>query len=116
MAVFPSGGVHADDPKRSEGSWNQTVGSGKEMLGNALGAEGLKKEGQRQNAEGKEQEAQGQLSDLGSGIRDRVQGAVGGAVAGVTGDREGQEKYRAMHDDGKTAQRSAVGPSEVLST
>ena len=43
-AVTPSGGVHADDPNRTEGSWNQTVGSGKETLGNLLGAEGLKKE------------------------------------------------------------------------
>ena len=45
--------MHADDPNRSEGSWNQTVGSGKEMLGNAIGAEGLKKEGIKQNQEGK---------------------------------------------------------------
>lgn len=107
MAVSSSGGVHADDPNRSEGSWNQTVGSGKETVGNLLGAEGLKKEGQRQNAEGKGQEAQGQLSDLGSGIGDRVQGTVGGMVSGLTGNRDDQEKYQRMHDDGKTAQRSA---------
>ena len=56
---------------------------------------------------GDRQEAQGQLSDLGGGIGDRVQGTLGGIVAGVTGDREAQEKYRAIHDDGKTAQRSA---------
>ena len=99
--------MHADDPNRSEGSWNQTIGSGKESIGNMLGAEGLKKEGQQQNAEGKAQEAQGQLSDLGSGIGDRVQGTFGGMVSGLTGNREDQEKYRLMHDDGKTAQRSA---------
>ena len=29
------------------------MGSGKEMLGNAIGAEGLKKEGIKQNQEGK---------------------------------------------------------------
>ncbi|KAG7009781.1 hypothetical protein G7Y79_00001g000530 [Physcia stellaris] len=107
MAFSSSGGVHADDPNRSEGSWNQTVGSGKETVGNLLGAEGLKKEGQQQNAEGKGQEAQGQLSDFGKGVGDRVQGTVGGMVSGITGDRENQEKYRNMHDDGKTAQRSA---------
>ena len=28
-------------------------------------------------------------------------------MAGVTGDREEQKKYQAIHDDGKTAQRSA---------
>ncbi|KAI9880521.1 MAG: hypothetical protein M1830_002561 [Pleopsidium flavum] len=68
VAVSSSGGVSTDDPDRSEGSWNQTVGSGKEMLGNALGADGLKREGVEQNRQGKGQEAQGQLSDLGSGI------------------------------------------------
>jgi hypothetical protein len=41
------------------------------MLGNLIGAEGLKKEGIEQNREGKAQEAQGQLSDLGGGIADR---------------------------------------------
>jgi len=72
-----------------------------------LGAEGLKKEGQEQNAAGKGQEAQGQLSDLGSGVKDRVGGAVGGAVAGLTGDREAQRKAEDKHDVGKTLQRGA---------
>ena len=36
-------------------------------MGNALGMEGLKKEGIQQNADGKAQEAQGQLSDLAGG-------------------------------------------------
>jgi hypothetical protein len=45
--------------------------TGKEMLGNLVGAEGLKQEGIKQNQEGKAQEAQGQLSDLGGGISDR---------------------------------------------
>ncbi len=62
-----SGAVTQDDPNRGEGAWNQTMGSAKESLGGLVGAEELKKEGQRQNQEGKGQEAQGQLSDLGSG-------------------------------------------------
>jgi uncharacterized protein YjbJ (UPF0337 family) len=41
-------GVAKNDPNRSEGSWNQTIGSGKEFVGGALGLEGLKKEGQQQ--------------------------------------------------------------------
>ena len=77
------------------------------MLGNLLGAEGLKKEGIQQNREGKGQEAQGQLSDYGSGIADRAKGAAGGIVAGITGDREKQEREQMRHDDGKTLQRSA---------
>ena len=102
-----SGGVSKDDPRRAQGSWDQTIGSGKEAIGNALGFEGLKKEGQQQNAQGKGMEAEGQLSDFGSGVKDRVQGTVKGMGAGITGDREKQDMYRMMHDDGKTAQRSA---------
>jgi len=41
------------------------------MIGGALGLEGLKQEGIKQNQAGKELEAQGQLSDLGSGMTDR---------------------------------------------
>lgn len=67
--------------------------------------EGLKQDGQRQNEEGKAQEAKGQLNDLGAGIKDRVSGTVGGAVAGMTGDREAQLKAQEQHDQGKTLQR-----------
>ena len=77
------------------------------MLGNLIGSEDLKKEGIQQNREGKGQEAQGQLSDLGSGVGDRVKGAAGGIMAGITGDREKQEREQIRHDDGKTLQRSA---------
>ena len=105
--VSASGGVSKDDPRRAQGNWDQTIGAGKETIGNALGFEGLKKEGQQQNAQGKGVEAEGQLSDFGSGIKDRVQGTIGGITAGVTGDREAQERYQTLHDDGKTAQRSA---------
>jgi hypothetical protein len=67
----------------------------------------LKKAGAQQNADGKVQEAQGQLNDLGSGIANRVSGAVGGAVAGITGDRDAQLKAQEKHDIGKTQQRGA---------
>lgn len=106
-AVSSSGGISSDDPRRTEGSYNQTMGSAKEMIGNAFGAEGMKKEGQQQNAQGKGMEAEGQLADFGSGMQDRVKGTVGGMAAGITGDREKQEKYQLQHDDGKTQLRSA---------
>ena len=112
FAVSGSGGVSKDSSDRTEGSWNQTVGSAKESFGNLVGAEGLKAEGIQQNREGKGQEASGQLSDLGSGIGDRVQGAVGGAVSGLTGDRAAQAKYQDKHDEGKTAQRSVEADLE----
>lgn len=100
-------GIAQDDPRRQQGAWNQTIGAGKETIGGLLGAEGLKKEGQEQNAAGKGQEAQGQLSDLGAGVSNRVGGAVSGAVAGLTGDRAKQAEANEKHDIGKTLQRGA---------
>lgn len=83
------------------------MGSAKEALGGLVGSESMKQEGQQQNASGKGMEAEGQLADFGSGIKDRAHGALGGAAAGLTGDREKQDKYQMMHDDAKTKQRSA---------
>lgn len=77
-----------------------------ETLTNASN-QSLKQQGREQNASGKAQEAKGQLNDLSSGVADRVTGAVGGAVAGITGDREAQIKAQQQHDIGKTQQRGA---------
>jgi len=107
LSASSSGAITKDDPRRTEGSWNQTVGSAKEAVGGLIGSEDLKRTGAQQNAEGKSQEAQGQLNDFGSGVADRVAGAVGGAVAGVTGDRDAQLKAQEKHDIGKTQQRGA---------
>lgn len=49
----------------------------------------------------------GQLNDFGSGITNRVSGAVGGAVAGITGDRAKAAEAQEKHDVGKTQQRGA---------
>ncbi|KAI9848648.1 MAG: hypothetical protein M1838_000451 [Thelocarpon superellum] len=105
--IGPNGATSVDDSNRTDGSWNQTIGSAKEAIGGLVGADGLKAEGQRQNEAGKGQEAQGQLSDFGTGVADRAKGAFGGAVAGVTGDRDAQAAYQAQHDTGKVTQRSA---------
>ncbi|KAJ2894775.1 hypothetical protein MKZ38_007235 [Zalerion maritima] len=107
FAASGSGALAKDDPDRGAGQWNQTMGSAKQTVGGLLGAEGLKEQGRRQNVEGQEQEAKGQISDLGSGVGDRVTGAVGGAVSGITGDRQEQLKYQDQHDKGKTLQRGA---------
>jgi hypothetical protein len=65
----------------------------------------LKQEGAQQNKEGQGQEAQGQLSDLGKGMKDRVGGTVGGAVAGLTGNAAQREEADRKRDDGKARQR-----------
>ncbi|QSZ32858.1 hypothetical protein DSL72_002438 [Monilinia vaccinii-corymbosi] len=101
-SVSSSGAVAENDPARQQGAWNQTVGSGKEFVGGVLGSEGLKREGREQNAEGRGQQAQGQVRDLGTGVKDRVQGFVGAAVAG--GEEERQRR-RDQHDVGKSLQR-----------
>lgn len=107
FTVSSSGAATKDNPDRTQGSWDQTIGSGKETVGNLIGNESLKHEGRDQNLKGQGQEAQGQLSDFGTGVSSRVQGAVGGAAASLTGDRARQEEYADMHDEGKTRQRGA---------
>lgn len=72
-----------------------------------IGNEGLRRAGVEQNAAGKEQEAKGQLKDFGKGVQDRAQGALGSVGAAVSGDREKEEEYRGMHDEGKVRQRGA---------
>ena len=57
--------------------------------------------------EGKSQEAQGQINDYASGMTNRVGGAVGSAVAGLTSDRDAQAAAQDRHDIGKTQQRGA---------
>lgn len=102
-----SNAVTRDDPDRSTGSWNQTVGSAKEFVGGLVGNESLKQTGREQNRSGQEQEARGQINDYASGFTDRVSGAVGSAAAGLTGDRSKQAEYQNQHDSGKTQQRGA---------
>ena len=94
-----------DNPDRTQGAWDQTVGSGKEFIGGLVGSKDLQQAGREQNLAGQGQEAKGQLSDLGQGISDRVGGAVGGAGAALTGNREAQAKFADQHDEGKTRQR-----------
>ena len=107
-----SGAVAKDNQDRSQGQWDQTVGSIKETVGNLTGNENLKQQGREQNLQGQGQEAKGQLSDLGKGIGDRVQGTLGGAVAGLTNDRESQAKYADLHDEGKSRQRGVEADLE----
>jgi len=104
FTVTPSG-IAQDSPDRTQGSWNQTVGSAKESLGGLIGNESLRSAGEQQNQEGKAQEAKGQLSDLGEGITGRAKGAVGGAVAGVLGDEGAKANFQASHDEAKARQR-----------
>lgn len=83
------------------------MGSAKESLGNLIGNENLRRQGVEQNNAGKEAEAKGQLKDLGEGVTDRAQGKLGGVGAAIMGDREEEEKWRRVHDEGKVRQRGA---------
>lgn len=76
-------------------------------MGNFIGNENIRRQGIEQNAAGKEAEAKGQLKDLGEGVSDRAQGKLGGIGAAVVGDREEEEKWRQVHDEGKVRQRGA---------
>ena len=105
VSVSSTGVPAVDSQDRTQGQWEQTIGSAKETIGGLIGSEGLKQQGRDQNRQGQGQEAQGQLSDLGQGISDRVQGTVGGAFAGLTGDHDKQQLYMDQHDEGKSRRR-----------
>ncbi|KAI0433540.1 hypothetical protein F5Y09DRAFT_63762 [Xylaria sp. FL1042] len=107
LTASSSGAVTKDDPDRAAGSYNQTIGSAKETVGGILGSESLKAAGRQQNEEGQQQEAKGQVNDYVSGVSDRVTGTLGGAVAGITGNKQAQASYQDQHDTGKTQQRGA---------
>lgn len=47
------------------------------------------------------------MKDLGEGASDRAQGKLGGIGAAIVGDREEEEKWRQVHDEGKVKQRGA---------
>lgn len=97
FSISSSGAVAQDNEDRTQGQWDQTVGSVKEATGNLLGNENLKQQGREQNLQGQGQEAKGQLSDLGQGISDRVGGTVGGAFASLTGNTGAQKSYQDQH-------------------
>jgi len=106
MTATAEGGAHIDNKDRQEGSWDQTIGSGKQFVGGLVGSESLKTQGRDQYDEGVRRETAGQASDLVQGVSDRVKGTVGNIGAAVTGDTEAQRKYQDMHDGGKASQRS----------
>lgn len=135
VTVSSTGAAAKDDPDRTSGGWNQTVGAAKETVGGLVGSavstsstassahvsslvwkpsrlttrvvQELKEQGRQQNREGQEQEARGQISDFTSGVGNRVQGTVGSVVAGLTNDKTEQQRYQEQHDAGKTRQRGA---------
>lgn len=95
--ISSTGAPAKDNTDRTQGQWDQTIGSVKEAAGNLLGSENLRQQGRDQNRAGQEQEAKGQLSDLGQGISDRVGGAIGGTYASLTGDKTAQAAYQEQH-------------------
>lgn len=97
FTISSSGAPAKDNADRTQGQWDQTMGSVKEAVGNLTGNENLKAQGREQNLQGQGQEAKGQLNDLGQGISDRVGGAIGGAYASLTGNKAAQDAYQQQH-------------------
>ncbi|RVD81684.1 uncharacterized protein DFL_009536 [Arthrobotrys flagrans] len=103
VTATAEGGAHVDNKDRQQGSWNQTVGSGKQFVGGLIGNESLRAQGRAQYDEGVRQETSGQASDLAGGYADRIGGAIGGTL---NNDKDEQERYKKQHDGGKAAIRS----------
>lgn len=89
--VAPSG-VTVDNEDRTKGKKDQTVGSGKEFVGNLFGSKSLADEGKQQNAQGEGREAAGQVKDLAGGAVDRVTGAVGSGIAAAAGNKDAERR------------------------
>ncbi|KAI5793101.1 hypothetical protein EDC01DRAFT_728221 [Geopyxis carbonaria] len=95
-------GVTTDNEDRTKGKADQTIGSGKEFLGNVIGSDSMARDGRQQNQEGQGREAAGQLKDYVGGAADRVTGAVGAGIASLTGNPQAKQSYQQQHDTGKT--------------
>jgi len=105
FTMSSSGAAAKDNQDRTQGQWDQTMGSMKETAGNLMGNDNLKQQGREQNLQGQGQEAKGQINDLGQGFGDRVGGTLGSAYASVTGNQSAKQAYENQHDQGKSRQR-----------
>jgi len=101
FSATSKGGVAKENSDRTEGSWNSTVGEGKEKVGNFVGSDSLRKSGVEQNAQGVGQKAAGQFKDTAQGLGESIQGNVGGAAAGLVGNNVEKEKLYRKAEDGK---------------
>ncbi|KAF3909762.1 hypothetical protein AA313_de0210228 [Arthrobotrys entomopaga] len=103
VTATAEGGAHVDHEDRQNGSWDQTIGSGKQFVGGLIGSESLKAQGRAQYDDGVRLEASGQANDLSQGMANRVAGTLG---AMTSTDAQEREKYNRQHDEGKAAVRS----------
>ncbi len=104
--VSGSGAATVDDPNRTQGQWDQTIGNAKSAVGGLVGSQDLQAQGQQQTQLGQGQEAEGQYNDYTSGVGNRVKGTLGAAGASVLGNEDSQQAYQNQRDVGKTQQRS----------
>ena len=100
------GGAIKNHPDRTEGSWDQKVGSVKENVGSFVGSDSLEESGNRQHAEGTGKKASGQMSDTATGIGESIKGTVGGAAAYVTGNNVKKNEMDQKAEDGKARVQS----------
>ncbi|KAJ7589969.1 hypothetical protein C8J56DRAFT_936579 [Mycena floridula] len=94
------------EQNKAEGVTDQFIGSGKQMLGNALGNSSLENKGQAQNTSGHAQEATGKTQGYVAGAVDTVTGIAKDVVGAVTGNTSQQVEGKAQHTSGD-AQRAA---------
>jgi len=106
VTATAEGGVHVDSQKRTDGSWNQTLGSGKQFIGGVIGSDSLKQQGREQYDRGVQEEAEGRAQDYVQGVSDRVKGTIGTMTADLVGNPDAKAEYQRQHDDGKAGQRS----------
>lgn len=64
------------DPSKTNASWNSTVGTAKESVGNVIGSEDLSKTGKEQHAQGEVERKEAEAKQYGEGLVDSATGKV----------------------------------------
>ncbi|KAJ7599791.1 hypothetical protein C8J56DRAFT_908902 [Mycena floridula] len=94
------------EQNKAEGVTDQFVGSGKQMLGNAVGNTSLQNKGEAQNTSGHVQEETGKTQGYVAGIVDSVTGTIKNAAGALVGDNSQQIEGKTQQTSGD-AKRAA---------
>ncbi|KAJ7599916.1 hypothetical protein C8J56DRAFT_1072596 [Mycena floridula] len=94
------------EQNKAEGVTDQFIGSGKQMLGNAVGNHSLENKGQAQNTSGHAREQTGKTQGYVAGVVDTVTGTLKNVAGAVVGDNSQQVEGKAQQTSGD-AKRTA---------
>ena len=95
------------EPSKTNAQYNSTVGSIKETLGGAVGAEGLHRSGKEQHASGEAEHKAATAKQYGEGAVDSVAGKAKNIGGAITGDKSTQAEGAAREEKGDAQRKFA---------